>query len=234
MISWGSTPPNCAVNGLVSLLRRNEWRGHPDGERIRELLHPQLDSEDETVRMLASMALPLLVEPDHLTEDLCRRLLREESPAVIEVLIGLLADQVTVDPHGIDACLARLAATSRRSVLAGLPEDGSTPPNKRPERLGDVLIRLLLHLAIVRPTPFASQLFATWQSHPENYPATIGRLVSWARPYLNPPQASGGAVQTRVFEVLDDLTSTCARISTTTQESLTSRKLSDQEAQDGE
>ena len=91
MIGWEPTPPNCAVRGLTALLGREEWRTHPDGERIRELLRPRLDSADDTVRMLASMALPLIIEPENLTDVLCERLAREDNGAVIEALTRILA-----------------------------------------------------------------------------------------------------------------------------------------------
>lgn len=131
MISWEPTPPNCAVTGLATLLGREEWRTHPDGERIRQLLRPQLDSTDDTVRMLASRALPMLIEPEDLTDDLCERLAREDNGAVIEVLTGTLAARVASDPDGTDACLGHLAVKPAWSVLAGNPEDRSTPPSKR-------------------------------------------------------------------------------------------------------
>lgn len=123
MISWEPTPPNCAVMGLAALLRREEWRTHPDGQRIRQLLRPQLDSIDK-IRMLASMALPLIIEPENLTDDLCERLAREDNGAVIEVLTGVLAAHVASDPNGIDACLGHLAAKPAWSVLAGAPRTG--------------------------------------------------------------------------------------------------------------
>jgi hypothetical protein len=85
MMSWEPTPPNCAVTGLVAMLRREEWRAHPDGARIRRLLRPQLDSSDNTIRMLASMALPQIIDSENLTADLYDRLSREEDPAVIEM-----------------------------------------------------------------------------------------------------------------------------------------------------
>lgn len=233
MIAWGSTAANCAVNGLVALLRRDEWRSNPDGERIRQLLRPQLDNADDTIRMLASMAMPLLVERDDLTDALCDRLSRETNGSVLEVLVGILANNVAIDPGGIDTCLSRLAKVPAWSVLAASPEDRSTPPNQRRSETGDILIQALLYLALERVTPFATGLLATWQADPENYPATIGRLVAWSRPYLNPSGEAGAAAQARAFELLTRLTDACVDITSAVQETLTSgHTISEHQRQD--
>ena len=218
MISWEPTPPNCAVTGLAALLGREEWRTHPDGESIRQLLRPQLDSTDDTVRMLASMALPLIIEPENLTDDLCNRLSREENAAVIEVLTGILAARVASDPAGIDACLGHVAAKPAWSVLAGSPEDRSTPPSKRQSETGDLIIQVLLHLGLVRAAPFASGLIEMWQQNPQDYPATIGRLVAWTRPYLNPPGETARTAKSRAFGMFASLANACATIATSAQE----------------
>ncbi len=229
MISWEPNPRNCAVTGLAALLRREEWRAHPDGERIRQLLRPHLDSADDTVRMLASMNLPLITEPENLTDDLCNRLSREENGAVIEILTGIMAAHAGKDPDGIDACLGRLAAKPAWSVLAGSPEDRSTPPNKRQGEIGDLLIQALLYLGLVRAAPFASGLLATWQQNPQNYPATIGRLVAWSRPFLNPQGEVTPAVQTRAFALFASLTDACVSVTTSAHETLTSGREADNE-----
>lgn len=222
MISWESTPPNCAVTGLAALLGREEWRTHPDGERIRQLLRPQLDSTDNTVRMLASRFLPMLIERENLTDDLCKRLAREDDETVIEALTGILAAHVAIDPDGIDACLGHLAAKPTWSVLAGNPEDQSIPLSKRQSQAGDLIIQVLLHLALVRVAPFASGLIDAWRQHPQDHPATIGCLVAWTRPYLNPPGETARTAQTRAFGMFDSLADTCATIATSAQEKLAS------------
>lgn len=222
MISWEPTPPNCAVTGLAALLGREEWRTHPEGERIRQLLRPQLDSTDDTVRMLASMALSKIIEPENLTDDLCERLAREEDAAVIEVLTRTLAAHVASDPDGIDACLGHLASKPGWSVLAGSPEDRSTPPSKRQSETGDLIIQVLLHLALVRAAPFASGLIEALQQNPQEYPATIGRLVAWTRAYLNPSGEAARSAQTRAFDMFAILSDACATIATSAQENLAS------------
>ena len=222
MIAWGSTAPNCAVTGLTALLGREEWRSHADGGRIRQRLRPQLDSPDETVRMLACMALPLLVEPNELTEELCSRLSREQSGAVSEVLVGIAANHVGTDPQGIDECLGRLALKPAWSVLAVSPEDRSTPPNQRRSEMGDLLIQILLYLWLIHTTRFASALVEAWQGDPENHPATVGRLVAWSRPYLNRPGSGDSGPQVRAFQLLTKLTDRCIAITHSAEETLES------------
>jgi hypothetical protein len=187
VISWSVTAPNCAVNGLATLLRREEWRTHPDGEVIRQHLRPLLDSWNPTTRMLASMALPLIISQKELTEDLTRRLSHEDDGSVIEILTQIMARHAFTDPDGIDDCLRCLADQHAWRALAGTAEDRTTPPNKRHSDISDVLLQALLHLYLVRATPFVSGLIATWKQVPTHYPATIGRLIAWTRPYLNPP-----------------------------------------------
>jgi hypothetical protein len=222
VISWDVTAPNCGVNGLAALLHREEWRTHPDGERIRQHLHRLLDSRDATIRMLASMALPLIISKEELAEDLSYRLSHEDDESVIEVLTQIMARHAFADPIGIDLCLRLLAGQPAWSALAGTAEDRTTPPNKRHGEINDVLLQTLLHLYLVRATPFASGLITTWQQTPQHYPATVGRLVTWTRPYLNPPGEANPPEQARAFALLASLTSACRAITTSAQDTLTS------------
>jgi hypothetical protein len=218
MISWDATPQNSAVTGLVGLLSREDWRTHPNGERIRQLLRPLLDATDDTVRMLATRALPLIIASEDLTDDLCQRLTREGNATVLEVLTGILAAHVTTDPDGIDACLSQLAPLPRWSVLAGDPENRSTAPPKRRSEVGDLMIQVLLYLTLVRQTPFASGLLEAWQQQPHEHPAAIGRLVAWTRSYLNPDNEAARSAQIRVFGMFLTLAEGCAAITSAQQE----------------
>ncbi|MDA8311398.1 MAG: hypothetical protein M0Z46_12460 [Actinomycetota bacterium] len=235
MIAWGSTAANSAVNGLAALLLRDEWRNHPDGERIRRLLVPHLDSPDETVRMLATTALPQLVDHEGLIKALCNRLSRETSGSVIEVLIGTLAHHVASDPEGIDSCLGHLATLPAWSVLAAVPEDRSVPPNHRRTDTGDLLIQVLLYLALHRTTPFAMNLLLAWRTDPKAFPATIGRLVLWSRPYLNPPGGIETVSQSRAFDLLTYLADACVDVTSSAEKILSSgTALNDDQRQDVE
>jgi hypothetical protein len=211
VIAWGSTAENSAVGGLVTLLRRQEWRNHPDGERVRQLLIPVLDSPDDTVRMLATIALPVLVNPQRLTEAICDRLSTETNASVLHVLTAAAEEDVVRDPIGIDACLRRLAAVPAWSALAPTPEDRSVPPNQRHTEASDGLLRILLHLSLFRTAPFAISLIAAWEEECRLYPATLGRLVAMGRPYLNPSSALADS-QARAFTLLASLTNTCVDI----------------------
>lgn len=214
MISWGVTASNCAVSGLAALLSREEWRTHPDGELIRERLRPLLDSQDPTTRMIASMALPLIIRQEELTGDLRRRLAHEDDGAVIEVLTQIMAQHAFTDPKGIDDCLRGLADQPAWSALAGTAEDRATPPNKRRSEISDVLIQALLYLYLVQVTPFVSGLITTWRQIPQHYPAILGRLVAWTRPYLNPPGRVDPPEQARAFGLLTGLAEACRIVAT--------------------
>ena len=222
MISWGVTAPNCGVNGLAALLRREEWRTHPYGERIRTQLRRLLDSQDATIRMLASMALPQVIGREELAAELSFRLSHEQDESVIAVLTQILAAHAFVDPVGTDVCLRHLAGQPTWSALAGTAEDRGAPPNKRHSEVSDVLLQALLQLGLVHRTPFASGLFATWQGAPQRYPATIGRLVTWSRRFLNPPIESNSPEQAQAFALLASLTDACRTIATTAQDTFAS------------
>lgn len=230
---WSVTAPNCAVNGLAALLRREEWRTHPEGERIRQHLRPLLDSPDPTIRMLASGALPLIISQKELAYDLTQRLSREDDGSVIAVLTQIMAHQAYTDPGAIDDCLRILAEQPTWSALAGVAEDRTIQLNERHSEISDVLLQALLHLYLVHATPFASGLITKWQQVPQDYPATIGRLVTWTRPYLNPPGEAKPPEQARAFGMLASLTDSCRAIMVSRQDALTSgHAISDEMRQD--
>jgi len=218
MIVWGSTPMSCAVNGLVTLLRRVEWRDHPDGERVRKLLKPFLDSDDETIRMLAARGLPFLVDPDALTGEIGARLRYEGSSGAVEVLVTELCNQASVDPLGVDTALAELSHLSRWSVLAGDPDDRSQPPQATQSEIGDLLLQALVYLSFVPTTPFVVALTEKWRDHPFEYPATAGRFVAMARKYLNPPPGWGTDGQERAFAFLNALADMSAGVAHSAQD----------------
>jgi hypothetical protein len=180
-----------------------------------------LDNRGPTIRMLASMALPLIISQKELAEDLTQRLSREGDGSVIEVLTQIMAHHAFVDPGGIDDCLRILAEQPAWSALACTAEDHTTPVNKRHSAISDVLLQAVLHLYLVRASSFASGLITTWQQNPQCYPATIGRLVTWNRPYLNPPGETNSPEQARAFSMLSSLTDACRSITASSQEALT-------------
>jgi hypothetical protein len=229
MIAWSMTAPNCAVNGLTALLSREEWRTHPDGELIRQDLQPLLDSRDTTIRMLASMALPLLIRQEDLAGDLARRLSREDDAAVIEVLTQTMAVHTFSNPAGIDACLRSLSKRPAWSALAGAAEPTTTPLNQRHSEISDKLLQALLHLYLVCFMPFTSSLIVKWTQNPQSNPVTIGRLATWTRPYLNPPAESDPPEQARAFALLTSLTDACRAITASSQEALTTGQTLDEE-----
>jgi hypothetical protein len=231
MIGWSMTTPNCAVNGLATLLGREEWRIHADGELIRQELKPLLDSQDTTIRIIATMALPLLVDRKELPHDLAERLGRENNESVIEVLTQCMAAHATSDPIGIDTSLHTLSEKPSWAVLAGADEPTAIPLNQRNSEISDALLQALLHLYLVCSTPFTSSLMMKWIDHPLSNPATIGRLATWTRPYLNPPTANDSTEQARAFALLTSLTDACRAITVPAVKTLTSGQTLDETQQ---
>jgi hypothetical protein len=210
------------VNGLAALLRREEWRNSSDGELIKQRLRRILDDQDADVRMLASMALPLITSQDELSEELQKRLLREENKSVKAVLVQVMAGHAPADPGGTDECLRHMAEAPAWSPLAGTAEDRTRPLNQRHSEISDLLLQTLLYLHLEQETPFASALIATWQRSPEHHPATIRRLVTWARRHLNPPGETNPPRQARAFALLGSLTASCRTITASVQDQFTS------------
>jgi hypothetical protein len=213
----------------VTLLRREEWRSHPEGGYVRRLLKPLLDHPNGTVRMLAAMGLPFLFEPGELIAEIASRLQREDDPGVIEVLVGALCDQARADPGGVDTALSRLSHDPRWSVLAGAPDDRTQPPNAVRTQIGDLLLQALAFLAFVRVTPFVVALTDEWRQHPANHAATSGRFVAMARPYLNPPVGWNTDVQERAFAFLNALADECITITNAAQEHLSTTTALDED-----
>jgi len=107
-MAWDATTVNSGVRGLTILASRVEWREHAVGEEIRSLLTALLDSSDSTVRMLASDALPLLVDLDKLAGAAGSRLETEESPNVRSPLVGSLIRAAGSHPDLVDEQLASI------------------------------------------------------------------------------------------------------------------------------
>lgn len=218
---WGVSPTTSAVQGLVRLLEREEWRSHPEGERIGRLLIPLLDSPDETERMLVTRALPHLASDDEFWRELSRRLSYEQSADVIDALLLAAARRGSQDPTALDECLDTAASGPAVARLLGADEDTSKPLNERSSAVGDLLLQILVYLAFQHATPFASGVFATWMQEPLRRPASLDRLITWTRPYLNPQQRTNVAAQERAFQMLTNLVDASALAIHSAEETLT-------------
>jgi hypothetical protein len=221
-MAWGSTPRNDAVNGLSTLLKRPQWREHPDGQRIRELLRPQLDSGDETIRMITALAITQLFDPNELPGEIERRLRQEENLSVTTALLDGLSRCVSADPEGVDSALAGLREAPNWPVLAARPEDRTVPPQSVRTEGGDLLVSILAYLAFAGATGFAAQLVGVWARHPLLHPATLGRAVAMTRRYMNPPNGWEPESQTRLFAFLETITDAILVAVSSSQELLSS------------
>lgn len=107
-------------------------------------------------------------------------------------------------------------------MLDGSAEDRSRPVGERRSETGDLLSNVLLFLGLVQTTPFVSALLTSLQRDPQNCPATVGRLVAFARPYMNPPGEDNTVTQARAFEMLTNLTDGVMRVVAASEEAITS------------
>lgn len=110
--AWGSTQSTNAVQGLVHLIFRPEWR-HDRLTDLATILTGLLDGSDVVYRYLAAQALPALYqEPDALIDELERRLCSEPDRNNATQLLHHLARYWHQHPQRVDGVLQRASGTA--------------------------------------------------------------------------------------------------------------------------
>jgi hypothetical protein len=197
--AWTITPGTSAIQGLVMLMQREDWRA-AHGSEIATLLTPLLDSTHPVHRYLASQALPVLrPEPDNLIDELDQRLHSETDEKTAAVLMNLLARRAPSRPKRADQVLERLAALPRWIVLTPSP-DGDQEIG--PADLAAVTVDLLTMLAAWNNTPYARTVVRAWLSRPLANPQRTTRAMISLRNLINPAKPSARQVQNQAFALL--------------------------------
>jgi hypothetical protein len=206
MMGYGVTPQTCAVNGIIKLLQRTEWRDHPEGERLRGMLRPLLDSHDDVLRMLSTRAIDLVYgDVSEMIAEVGRRLRTEQEPGVTWALIETLGRWVNVAPETVDTALAGICDLPQWAAIAGQPEDRTHPPQAEHSEIDDLLLQIIVVLSFRRAQPFAVDLTGNWAKSPLRHPRVINRLVAWMRSDVRPPPGWSSDPQTRSFAFLSEL-----------------------------
>jgi hypothetical protein len=120
--AWNLTPATSAIQGMVNLIHREDWRD-AHGPEIAALLTPLLDSQDPVHRYLASHTLPALHPgPDDLIDELDPRLRSEADHRTAAFLMRLLARCAPSRPARADRLLEQLAALPQWAILTVSPD----------------------------------------------------------------------------------------------------------------
>ncbi len=196
---WTVTPGTQAIQGLVLLLRREDWRA-THGSEIASLLTRFLDSTNPVHRYLASHALPALhPQPDDLIDELDQRLRRETDEKTAAILMNLLARHAPSRPERADQLLEQLAALPQWAILRPSPDDDQ---EIGPADLAAVTVDLLTMLAAWNNTPYARTVVMAWLSRPLASPQRTTRAMICLRNLINPAKPSARHAQHQAFALL--------------------------------
>jgi hypothetical protein len=202
LISWGSTPVNNRVHGLVSLLARPDWRTSAQGVQLRDKARDLLDDPDDTVRMLAAPALVyLIINPAELRDELERRLATETHAGIRAQLIRTLDAALCSHPDYIDTVLARLSEDSAWPILSSAPEPTTEAEQAGPD-IDDHIIQILIALAVIHEQQFATTILQTWLSAPATHGKRASRTCAFLRDYLNHQPGRPEGTTDRAFALL--------------------------------
>ena len=201
-----------AAHGIVRLLRRPVWRGSDAAPVLRTALNDLLADQNAVVRMQAAQGLQLVGEnlPDSagMVAAVHDRLLNEGEPLVLSVLLDILRRAVAQAPRDVDTLLEEFATSPQGAFLAD-PTSPSDSHGREPagdpwtgrDVTVDLMAPMLVFLAVVAGTPFASQRLTTWFANSLLYIKQVETLVDQLRPYLNSVDGQG---QQAAFGLLTD------------------------------
>lgn len=191
---WGQTPETLAIEGLVRLAKRDDWRqAHP---QVRASLMPLLGSPAPVYRFLATEALPaLLAETEDLVDTVAGLLSQEADPHIAACLLVHLGSVASSEAERIDQVLRSLEPDARWAVLTNSPAgDRKLGPSEE----GSVAVNLLSHLALVHETSYAASVLDAWATKPTEHPERVQAVICWLRDALNPPRPVG-PIRDRAF-----------------------------------
>lgn len=180
-----------AVNGLLRLFARPEWRTSAHGPQITERMANALKDESSLVRMLAAPAAGSL-EAGATPAERARTvgaLLRQESvPSVQEALLATLSHHASTAPFDVDSILDQYMTSLHRH------------PDGTDDERQEHLVGLLTFLGVIHHTPFASGCLTSWTSSAPTLASEVQVMAQGMRDYINPRADS--AVQHAAFQLL--------------------------------
>jgi hypothetical protein len=196
---WMTAPATSALQGMVHLLRRKDWRD-AHGTEISALVTPLLDSPDPVHRYIASHALPALHPgPGNLIDELDPRLRAEADHRNAAFLMSLLTRCAPSQSARADQLLEQLAALPQWAILTARPD---CDQECGPADSNAVAVDLMTVLAARYDTPYARAIVTAWLSQPLSSPHRVTRAMISLRSLLNPAQPADYPAQDRAVGLL--------------------------------
>jgi hypothetical protein len=195
---YGTTPHTYAIQGLVRLFIRDDWRA-ARGDEISASIVPLLDSPSAVYRYLVTCILPVLhPEPDALIAELERRLGQEPDRRIANYLMAMLAHLRHSEPQHVDQVLERLGALPQWGIVTADPQADAELESRSDE---GIATNLLVCLAIRHFTPNARRVVEGWFGNPVNHAERVTRSTTYLRDLFNPAQPELQPAQERAFEL---------------------------------
>jgi len=196
VLPW--TPDAEALNGLVGLACRSEWRAAH--KELTSLLTPFLGSLDPAHRYRVSPALPyLLPKTTDLVNELGRRLAAEPNRYVAAILLQVLNRHIGSRAADVDSMLGQLIFQSTWAyplLRPGLHDHGG-------QEIIDAPFAIVTELAVTHGTTIASDLMRAWLDRPDKCHQQIGHVMLSHRDVLNPADESRRSAQRSAFTLLE-------------------------------
>lgn len=190
MMSWSPTTRRNGVEGLASLLRREDWRS-VEGDCLRIALLPFLGDADEICRWFAARVVHLL-DPDPVVAiDLIRTRLEAESELEVG---GTLVARLSVFTNDHASLVDQILYDAAFAPWLLLDESAA----KVNARAADDFVQLVLNLALRDQRPHACSLAQSWFEDPADS-FVCDRALTRIRSFLT---CNDTGVRKRAFALL--------------------------------
>ncbi|UBU16437.1 NACHT domain-containing protein [Nonomuraea gerenzanensis] len=197
---WSMTATMSALQGLVYLIGRTDWRD-AHREDLTAALSPFLDSSNPAYRFVSLKALVVIYEqPAELLTELGRRLVQESDQHVSAYLLRHLSTLTHKFPQDVDRLLRDLA--NHPSWLVLTPDPAGDKVELRDSRSTQA-VHLLSALATIHATAHAETVVCTWWSNPCDHPNRVTQSMRSWRSLLNPDDEVLRGAQRQAFRIIN-------------------------------
>jgi hypothetical protein len=197
---WSMTATMSALQGLVHLIGRTDWRD-AYREGLIAAISPFLDSPNPAYRFVASRTLAAIHDqPADLLTELGRRLAQEPDHHVSAYLLRHLSALVHRCPQDVDRVLQGLTNHPSWLVLTpNLAGDDVDPKDSRSTQS----VYLLAVLAAIHASANAEAVVRAWWTNPIDHQNRVKQTIKSWRGILNPADESLRQAQNRAFRIVN-------------------------------
>ncbi|MFB4285558.1 hypothetical protein ACBJ59_60600 [Nonomuraea sp. MTCD27] len=197
---WSMTATMSALQGLVYLIGRTDWR-NAHREDLTAALSPFLDSSNPAYRFVSLKALVVIYEqPAELLTELGRRLVQESDQHVSAYLLRHLSTLTHKFPQDVDRLLRDLA--NHPSWLVLTPDPAGDKVELRDSRSTQA-VHLLSALATIHATAHAETVVCAWWTNPCDHPNRVTQSMRSWRSLLNPDDEVLRGAQRQAFRIIN-------------------------------